>query len=79
MVTSEERMERRDRGYGINMYIVLHLKWLKTNKDLLYSTEHSAQHYVADWMGRDFGGKWIYVSIYIYIYIHTHTHIWLGH
>ena len=73
MVTKDGRTETRDRGYGINIYTLLHLKWIKTNKDLLYSTENSAQHYVADWMGGDFGGKYIYVCIYI----HTHIYGWV--
>ena len=71
MVTGREGWREGIRGYGINMYTLLHLKWIKTNKDLLYSTENSAQCYVADWMGGDFGGKWIYVCVYI--------HIWLDH
>ena len=35
------------------------LKWI-TNKDLLYSTENSAQCYVPAWMGGEFGGEWIH-------------------
>ena len=42
------------------MYTLLYLQWI-TNKDLLYSTWDSAQHYVAAWMGREFGGEWIHV------------------
>ena len=33
------------REFGIDMYILLYLKWI-TNKDLLYSTGNSAQYYV---------------------------------
>ena len=33
------------REIGIDMYTLLHLKWI-TNKDLLYSTGNSAQYYV---------------------------------
>ena len=40
------------------MYTLLYLQWI-TNKDLLYSTWDSAQHYVAAWMGREFGEEWI--------------------
>ena len=31
--------------FGIDMYTLLYLKWI-TNKDLLYSTENSAQYCV---------------------------------
>ena len=33
-----------------------------TNKDLLYSTENSAQCYVAGWEGGELGGEWMRVS-----------------
>ena len=33
------------REFGIDLYTLLYLKWI-TNKDLLYSTENSAQYYV---------------------------------
>ena len=33
------------REFGIDIYTLLYLKWI-TNKDLLYSTENSAQYYV---------------------------------
>ena len=56
------------RDFGTDMYMLLYLKW-RTNKDLLYNTGHSAQCYVADWMGGEFGGEWIHVCVYIYIYI----------
>ena len=46
----------RDREFGMDMYILLYLKWI-TNKDLLYSTGNSAQCYVAAWMGGGFGGE----------------------
>ena len=46
------------------MYSLLYLKWI-TNKDLLYSTWNSVQCYVADWMGRKFGGEWIYVYVWL--------------
>ena len=38
----------------MDMYTLLYLKWI-TNKDLLYSTDNSAQCYVAAWMGGDSG------------------------
>ena len=36
----------------MDMYTLLYLKWI-TDKDLLYSTENSAQCYVAAWDGRE--------------------------
>ena len=42
--------------FGMNRYTLLCLKW-KTNKGLLYSAGNSAQCYVADWMGEEFGGR----------------------
>ena len=47
-------MERIVREFGIDMYTLLHLKWI-TNKDLLYNTGNSAQCYVAAWMAGEFG------------------------
>ena len=44
------------RKFGINRYLLLYLKWI-TNKDLLYSTENSAQCYVEVWMGAEFEGE----------------------
>ena len=38
------------------MYTLLYFKWI-TNKDLLYSTGHSTQRYVAVWMGGESGGR----------------------
>ena len=44
------------REFGVDMHTLLDLKWI-TNKDLLYSTWHSAQCYVAAWMGGGSLGK----------------------
>ena len=44
------------REFGMDMYTLLHLKWI-TNKDLLYSIWNSAQYYMAAWMGGEFGGE----------------------
>ena len=52
------RGEEIVRGFGIDMYILLYLKWI-TKKDLLYNTRNSAQCYVAAWMGREFGGEFV--------------------
>ena len=43
----------------MDMYTVLYLKWI-TNKDLLYSTENSAQCYVAAWTGGENGFAYMY-------------------
>ena len=50
------------RGFRIDMYTLLYLKWI-TNKALLYSTGNSAQCYVAAWMGEEFGGEWIHAYV----------------
>ena len=51
------------REFGKFMHTLLYLKWI-TNKDLLYSTENSAQCYEAAWMGGEFRGEWIRIYIY---------------
>ena len=48
----------------MNVYTLLYLKWI-TNKDLLYNTGNSTQCYVAVWMGREFGGEWVYVCVWL--------------
>ena len=54
-------LEGKDEGEGIvrelgmDMYILLYLKWI-ANQDLLYGTGNSGQCYVAAWMGGEFGG-----------------------
>ena len=50
------------REFGMDRYTLLYLKSV-TNKDLLYSPGNSAQCYVADWMGGEFGGKWIHMYV----------------
>ena len=40
------------------------LKWI-TNKDLLYSTGNSAQCFAVAWMGGEFEGPWIHVSVWL--------------
>ena len=52
------------REFGMDMYALLYLKWI-TNKDLLHSTQNSAQGYVAAWMGAEFGGEWIHVYVWL--------------
>ena len=46
------------------MYTQVYLKWI-TNKDLLYNTGNSTQCYVTVWMGREFGGEWVYVCVWL--------------
>ena len=53
------------REFGMDMHTPLYLKW-KINKAVLYSTWNSAQRYIADWMGGEFGGEC------------THVHVWLS-
>ena len=50
------------REFGIDMYIVIYLKWI-TSKDLLNNTWNSAQCYMAARMGGEFGGEWIHVCV----------------
>ena len=57
-------MNEMVKEFGINMYILLYLKWI-TNKDLLYSTGNSAQCYVAAWMGGESGEEWIHVYVWL--------------
>ena len=58
------RGEEIVREFWMDMYALLYLKWI-TSKDLLYSTWHSAQCYVAAWMGGEFGGEWIPVYVWL--------------
>ena len=50
--------------YVMDMYTLLYVKWI-TKRDLLYSTENSAQCYVAAWTGGEFGGEWIHVCVWL--------------
>ena len=63
VASGEERGEETIREFGINMYILLYLKWI-TNKVLLYRTWNSVHCYVAAWMGGEFAGEWIQVYTY---------------
>ena len=51
----------------MNVYTLLYFKWI-TNKDLLYNTGNSTQCYVAVWMGREFGGEWVYVYVWLSLF-----------
>ena len=52
------------RKLRMDRYTLLYLK-LITIKDLLYSTQNSAQCYVAAWMGGEFGGEWTQVFVWL--------------
>ena len=57
------------RGEGIvrefgGMYTPLYLKQM-TNKDILFSSWNSSQHYAAVWMGGEFGGEWMHVYVWL--------------
>ena len=60
----EERGKEIVGEFGMEMYTLLYSKRI-SNKDLLYSTENSAQCYVAALMGGEFGGKWTYVYVWL--------------
>ena len=51
---------------GRDMGTLLYLKWI-TKKDLLFSTENSAQCYVAAWKGGELGGGWITGVMYAWV------------
>ena len=58
MVARGGRIWGRDREFGINMDTLLCLQWII--KDLLDSTESSAQCYTAAWVGGEME-KWIHI------------------
>ena len=66
MVTERGRMlgEATVREFGTDMYALLCLKWI-TNKDLLCSTDNSAQCHVVAWLGEEFGEEWIHVYVWL--------------
>ena len=55
--------EGTGKDIGEVVYTLRYLKWI-TNKNLLYSTQNSAQHYVPVWMG---GRYWRRIDICIYM------------
>ena len=48
----------------MDRYTLLYLK-LITSKDLLYSTENSAQYHRAVWMGGEFMREWIHMYVWL--------------
>ena len=67
--------ERKVWKFGIGMYTALYLIWI-TNKDLQYSTENSAQCYVAAWMRGECGGECIHIYIWLSLFA---VHLKLSH
>ena len=55
------------RVFGMDMNILLHLKWI-TTKDLLYHTRNSAQCNVAGWVGEESGGEWLHVYVWLSLF-----------
>ena len=55
--------EGTSKDIGEVVYTLLYFKWI-TNKNLLYSTQNSAQRYVPVWMG---GRYWRRIDICIYL------------
>ena len=53
------------RGLGMDMYTLLYLKWITTDKDLLYTTGNSVQYYMAASTGREFVREWIDVYVWL--------------
>ena len=47
---------------GIDIYILLHIKWID-KKPLLYSPESSIQYSVMAYMGKESKNEWIYVYV----------------
>ena len=62
MVTKGEMWRERNQELGINMYRLLHIRWV-TNKDLLYSTGKSAQYSVITCMRKEPEKEYIYICI----------------
>jgi len=72
VLESELRVAReknwgRDREFGIDMYTLLHLKWI-TDKDLLYSIENSTQvMWQPGWEGSLKENGYMYMLIYSWV------------
>ena len=56
MVARGKRGEGIVKEFGMDMYMLLYLKWI-TNKDLLYSTWICVQCNVGAWKRVEFGGE----------------------
>ena len=63
-VWGKDEGEEIVRGFGMDRYTLLYLKWI-TNKNLLNTTRNSAQCYVAALMKGEFGGEWIHVYVWL--------------
>ena len=64
LTRSLKRMCLKNAVFKKKYSVLLYLKWI-TNKDLLYSTGNSAHSDMADWMGQEFGGEWIYTYVWL--------------
>ena len=52
------------REFGMDKATLLYLRSV-TWKDLLCSTQNSAQRYVAAWMGGEFGEAWMHAYVWL--------------
>ena len=60
----EEPGEGIVRGFRIDMYTLLYLKWI-TNKLPVYSTWNCTQCYMPAWMGEGFRGEGVHVYLWL--------------
>ena len=56
------------REFLIDMYILLYLKWI-INKVLQYSTENSAQYYLAASLEGECGGGRVHVYVWLSLFV----------
>ena len=61
-------MEERDKYFGMNMYTLLLFK-IGNQYVPTYSTENSAQCYMAAWMGGHLGGEHIHVYVWLSLFL----------
>ena len=65
MVASGERPgERIVREFGVDMYMLLYLKWI-INKNQLYSTGNFVQCHAEAWTREEFGEEWVLVYVWL--------------
>ena len=55
------------REFGMDMDTLLYVTW-RTSKDLLNSTENSAQCHVAAWLGGEFGAERIHLYVWLNLF-----------
>ena len=66
-VWGKDEGEEIVRGFGMDRYTLLYLKWI-TGKVLLDSTWNSVQRYMAAWTGGKFRREWIHVYVWLSAY-----------